>query len=277
MIRSGGQYLNGPANILRTIQADRTIRADPQCGSLLRRPVSTKEPLAPASAFVHQGVHRGTFDVRRCGNIVGPVVAGKSRWAVWSGSWRPPGGDRRRSADALGMRYIPNNRVGIVEKLWSRGSVPEGQIIALNGEAGFQADLLRGGMHFGYWRWQYRIHKVPLVTIPQGKIGYVYARDGEPLQPSQTLGRVVDVQQLPGRPRRSCGRGSSPDGEPVLGQRGRQRAILREGVYAINLALFVVITEDAVYRLDVPGPRELQDAGQLAERAQRRSTASTPS
>src|SRR5207253_77536 len=30
---------------------------------------------------------------------------------------------------------------------------------------------------------------------------------------------------------------------------GRQRAILREGVYAINPALFVVITEHAVYRL----------------------------
>ena len=49
-----------------------------------------------------------------------------------------------------GMRYIPNNRVGIVEKLWSLGgSVPEGRIIALGGEAGFQADVLRGGAHFG--------------------------------------------------------------------------------------------------------------------------------
>ena len=94
--------------------------------------------------------------------------------------------------EGLGMRYIPNNRVGIVEKLWSpRGSVTEGRIIALDGEAGFQADLLRGGFHFGLWRWQYRIHKVTLVTVPQGKIGYVYARDGEPLQPSQTLARVV--------------------------------------------------------------------------------------
>src|SRR5579864_7629574 len=88
--------------------------------------------------------------------------------------------------ELLGMRYIPNNRVGIIEKLWSpKGSVTEGQIIALNGEAGIQADLLRGGIHCGYWRWQYRIHRVNLVTVPQGKIGYVYARDGEPLPPSQ--------------------------------------------------------------------------------------------
>src|SRR5438876_571869 len=93
---------------------------------------------------------------------------------------------------SVGARYIPNNRVGVVEKLWSgKGSVTEGRILALSGEAGYQADLLRGGLHFGLWRWQYRIHKVRLVTIPQGKIGYVYARDGEPLQPSQTLARVV--------------------------------------------------------------------------------------
>src|SRR6516164_10259892 len=92
----------------------------------------------------------------------------------------------------LTTRYIPNQQVGVVEKLWSSsGSVPEGSIIALAGEAGFQADLLRGGLHFGLWRWQYRVHKVPLVTIPQGKIGYVYARDGESLPPSQTLARVV--------------------------------------------------------------------------------------
>src|SRR5438105_3408767 len=92
----------------------------------------------------------------------------------------------------LTTRYIPNQQVGVIEKLWSAGgSVPEGTIIALNGEAGFQADLLRGGLHFGLWRWQYRVHKVQLVTIPQGQIGYVYARDGESLEPSQTLCRVV--------------------------------------------------------------------------------------
>jgi uncharacterized membrane protein YqiK len=78
----------------------------------------------------------------------------------------------------LSVRYIPNNMVGIVEKLWSLdGSVPEGSILALRGEAGFQSAVLRGGLHFGLWRFQYRIHKVRLVTVPTRKIGYVYARD----------------------------------------------------------------------------------------------------
>jgi uncharacterized membrane protein YqiK len=157
--------------------------------------------------------------------------------------------------ELMGARYIPNNRVGIVEKLWSpKGSVSEGRIIALNGEAGLQADLLRGGFHFGLWRWQYRIHKVSLVTVPQGKIGYVYARDGEPLQPSQTLGRVAPCNNF--QDARAFLGDQSP--ESPLGQRGRQRAILREGVYAVNLALFVVITEDLVYRLNLQGQRELE-------------------
>jgi uncharacterized membrane protein YqiK len=159
--------------------------------------------------------------------------------------------------EALGLRYIPNNRVGIIEKLWSsKGSVPEGRIISLDGEAGYQVDLLRGGVHFKLWRWQYRIHRVALVTIPQGKVGYVYARDGKPLMPSQTLGRVVPCNNFQDA-RTFLGEIGSED-EATLGQRGRQRAILREGVYAINLALFVVVTEDVVYRLPLGGQHELE-------------------
>jgi len=153
----------------------------------------------------------------------------------------------------IGIRYIPNNRVGVVEKLWSaKGSVPAGGILARLGEAGYQVNLIRGGIHFGYWRWQYKIHKVPLVTVPQGKIGYVYARDGEPLQPSQTLGRVVECNNFQDAEAFLNG------GAGGLGQRGRQRKIIREGVYAVNLALFVVITEENVYQLAVQGHREVE-------------------
>lgn len=144
------------------------------------------------------------------------------------------------------VKVIPNDKVGVVEKLWSHsGSITSGRIIALNGEAGYQADLLRGGLHFGLWRWQYRVHVVPLVTIPQGQIGYVYARDGEPLPPSQTLGRVVDCNNFQDA-RQFLTR---TEDESQHGQRGRQRMILREGVYAINPAAFVVMTENRAYSL----------------------------
>ena len=46
------------------------------------------------------------------------------------------------------IRYIANNRVAVIEKLWSgKGSVKSG-LIALSGEAGYQPEVLRGGFHF---------------------------------------------------------------------------------------------------------------------------------
>jgi len=136
------------------------------------------------------------------------------------------------------IRYVRNNRVAIVEKLWSRnGSVTSG-LIALNGEAGYQPIVLRGGYHF-FMPFQYRVHSQPLVTIPQGQIGYVFARDGAPLGPTQTLAsnlRTADFLDV---------RRFLEDG----GQKGPQRAILREGTYAINLAQFVIITREHLYGL----------------------------
>jgi len=136
------------------------------------------------------------------------------------------------------VRYVRNNRVAIVEKLWSRnGSVTSG-LIALNGEAGYQPIVLRGGYHF-FMPFQYRVHSQPLVTIPQGQIGYVFARDGASLEPTQTLAsnlRTADFLDV---------RRFLEDG----GQKGPQRAILREGTYALNLAQFIIITRDHLYGL----------------------------
>ncbi|MET3521498.1 hypothetical protein ABID25_003337 [Mesorhizobium abyssinicae] len=62
------------------------------------------------------------------------------------------------------VRYIPNDRLGILEKLWSfRGSVSNG-FIALNREAGYQPEVVRGGLHF-FMPFQYSIHRANLVTI----------------------------------------------------------------------------------------------------------------
>ncbi|CAN2533203.1 hypothetical+protein [Methylocapsa aurea] len=145
------------------------------------------------------------------------------------------------------VRYIPNDRLGVLEKLWSfRGSISDG-FIALKGEAGFQPDALRGGFHF-FVPFQYRVHRVPLVSIPQGQIGYVYARDGFALAPEQTLASnetASDFEDL---------RGFLQKG----GQKGPQRKVLREGVYAINLAQFVVLTAARNYAVALsPNDNEL--------------------
>ena len=132
----------------------------------------------------------------------------------------------------FGLRVISSNEVAVIEKWWSfRGSLRD-SIIALNGEAGYSPYLLRGGIHFKS-ALMYKIHKYPLITIPQGQIAYIFARDGKPLEPKQTLGRVIpeanNFQDIMGFLQNG-------------GQRGPQRGIIREGAYAINLAQFIVIT-----------------------------------
>ncbi len=132
--------------------------------------------------------------------------------------------------------YIPNDRVGIVERLWGAPSLTEG-LIALKGEVGFQPQVLRGGLHY-FFPFQYRVHKEELVTIPQGELGYVFARDGKDLVDGQALGRSVD--------------GGIVDVAAFLrggGQKGPQRTILREGTYALNLAQFAIITFNRVHGL----------------------------
>jgi uncharacterized membrane protein YqiK len=136
------------------------------------------------------------------------------------------------------FRYIPNNQVGIVERLWSpRGSIRSG-FIALHGEAGYKPEILRGGPHLMF-PFTYRIHKSDLVTVGQGKIAYVFARDGAPLGASQALA-ANDTEE----------KSNFQDARKFLmggGQKGPQRKVLREGTYAINTTQFAVITEDRVH------------------------------
>ncbi len=139
-----------------------------------------------------------------------------------------------------GIRYIPNSKVGIVEKRISRKGSIESGLIALGGEAGFQPEVLRGGLHYLLPIF-YAVHRMPLVTVPQGKIGYVFARDGAALPATQTLASNEKAKDF-------------DDVEAFLrlgGQRGPQRTILREGTYALNLAQFVVLTEEGVSALQL--------------------------
>lgn len=141
--------------------------------------------------------------------------------------------------------FIRNDSIGIIEKLWSlKGSLKSG-FIALDGSAGFQPDVLRGGVHF-FFPFQYRIHVRPLPSVPQGTIGYVFARSGSNLAPGQTLGSLPDGA-------------SFEDARAFIeagGQRGPQRQILREGVYPINIAQFVILTSEGNHAVELSGDAE---------------------
>lgn len=132
----------------------------------------------------------------------------------------------------LGLVIISEKQVGIVIKRFSRTSLPPDRLIALNGEAGYQAKTLAPGWYLWYFPWVYQIKKVPVTVIPQGEIGLVVAADGAAIPPERILGKVVDCDNF-------------QDAAKFLtngGEKGRQLDILTAGAYRINTALFTIIT-----------------------------------
>ena len=173
------------------------------------------------SDFFHSGWTSGSATLAAIGMVLGGLLL------LWVLAWITGA-----------VRYIPNDRVGVVEKLWSgSGSVKRG-LLALQGEAGFQPDLRRGGFHF-FAPLQYRVHICPMVSVTQGKIGYVFARDGVDLPAGQTLADNASIDNF--LDVRSFLTGG--------GQKGPQRKIMREGTHIINPALFVVMTEEHTYSM----------------------------
>src|SRR3982751_2845457 len=129
---------------------------------------------------------------------------------------------------ATGLVIISERQMGVVVKRFSKKSLPPDRLIALNGEAGYQADTLAPGFHLGYFPWVYSVRKVSVTVIPQGEIGLVVAADGAPIPPERILGKVVDCDDF-------------QDARKFLangGEKGRQLGIITGGAYRINTALF---------------------------------------
>jgi uncharacterized membrane protein YqiK len=149
----------------------------------------------------------------------------------------------RLIARLFGIVIVPEDSVGIVNKKYvvvgTHRTLPAGTIIALNGEAGLQADALAPGLHFGLWPWQYIVSLQKFTTVNQDMIGIVEARDGHPLKDGRVLARRVDCN-------------SFQDARAFLqngGERGPQITVIPPGTYRINTALFNV---QAVKVLEVP-------------------------
>ena len=141
----------------------------------------------------------------------------------------------------FGMVIIPEDKIGLVTKKFvlfgENKSLPDGKIIALNGEAGFQADTLAPGLYWGYWIWQYSVEMADLTEIPRGKIGLLSAKDGLPLPTGSILARNIDCDNF-------------QDSRAFLtkgGQRGKQVGYLNNGVYRINKFLFDILIADITY------------------------------
>jgi len=95
-----------------------------------------------------------------------------------------------------GAVRIRERQVGIVVKKFARRSLAPGRLVALDGEAGYQARTVPPGLHFGYWPWQYSVRKVPVTVIEPGQIGLVVAADGAPIPPHRILGARVECDDF---------------------------------------------------------------------------------
>ncbi|TWF39737.1 putative membrane protein YqiK [Chitinophaga polysaccharea] len=137
----------------------------------------------------------------------------------------------------FGVVIVPEDRIGLVTKkfvLMGKQELPEGRILATNGEAGFQAQTLAPGVYFGKWAWQYSVAFQPFTIIPTGKIGLVLAKDGGELETGAILARKVACDAF-------------QDAEAFLrngGRKGRQTAIITPGSYRINTLLFDIEITD---------------------------------
>lgn len=133
-----------------------------------------------------------------------------------------------------GLVVIGEREVGIVVKKFSVSGkgLPPSRLIALNSEAGLQADTLAPGWHWGYWPWQFSVKKEPVIVVPQGQIALIVAADGASNPPERILGKIVECDNF-------------QDARKFLtkgGEKGRQMGFLTAGSYRINTALFKVIT-----------------------------------
>jgi uncharacterized membrane protein YqiK len=142
-----------------------------------------------------------------------------------------------------GVIVVPNDSIGVVTKKFgvfgAHRNLPDGSIIALNGEAGYQADTLTPGLHLGLWPLQFKVELVKFLTIPPGKVGCVEACDGRPLPMGRIIARQVACDAF-------------QDARAFLkngGERGPQMALIGPGTYRINPLLFRVELANAI---DIP-------------------------
>ncbi len=129
----------------------------------------------------------------------------------------------------LGWVFVPNGKLALLEKTWSlKGDLPQGMLVATNGEAGYQAELLTSGLKFFYWRWMYKISFIDPVIVPDFQLGLITAKFGQSVDPAIGLGKVVPCNDF-------------QDITAFLtggGEMGPQMAYLRPGTYGINPKMF---------------------------------------
>ncbi len=136
------------------------------------------------------------------------------------------------------LHKIGPTEVGLVTKRFSFAKLTKDNPVALNGEPGYQADLLMPGL-----RWKtvlvYSVEKYPWVQVPAGEIGVVIAQVGQPLP----IGAKSAVYK-----KEFANFSDLRNFIQLGGQKGVQRPVLPPGsLVPVHPVGFLIITRSRVY------------------------------
>ena len=142
----------------------------------------------------------------------------------------------------MSYRRVGPAEVGLVLKRVSARKLSGDNVIAFEGEAGYQADLLLPGLRWKPWL-LYEVEKFPWVQIPAGEIGVVIAQAGASLPIGaksavykKSFGNFADLRSF----------------VTSGGQKGVQRPVLPPGTLApIHPVGFLVVTKSQAYGLPI--------------------------
>ena len=150
---------------------------------------------------------------------------------------------------------IGGEQVGLVERRYFGRGLPEGRVIAMPGQVGIQARVLRPGLHLMI-PFLYRVQKRPMIVIADDEVGIVESIDGNPLAPGRIFARRIGLHD------------TFQDGEAFLragGQKDPQVDVLPPGQYRVNTYLFRVRVEPAlIVPANMVGLVSARDGIQLA-------------
>lgn len=138
---------------------------------------------------------------------------------------------------AFSFHKIKPEDVGLVIKDFGK-KLSDGELVARNGEAGYQLEMLQPGWRFKLWP-IFRVESHPRVQNPMDGIGIVISQIGKPLDPGAKTAVYNDDM------------GDFSDVTAFLaagGQQGVQRPVLQPGATVpIHPIAFIVVTKNGVF------------------------------
>ncbi|CTQ42907.1 MULTISPECIES: SPFH domain-containing protein [Stappiaceae] len=141
---------------------------------------------------------------------------------------------------------VDANSVGHLKRIYAFEELPEGRILALDGEKGPQAQILGPGFHFiPLVRVLYDFEEWDVVTIPEGYYGQLTALDGDAMPSGMFMAPAIADADV----------GDMLKADSFLtkgGLRGPQETVLKPGQYRLNRYLFDIRLDENTNATIIP-------------------------